>query len=128
MATGARARTLTTGLEGPFDSLSPTPSTSSVRKRSRSRPESLDPKRKKKDQEDDPLITAITRSIEARKSSIIRAIEILAEEYYERLSESDFGIATDILADEIKASVFITLPVKDMRDRWLERQAGVFLI
>jgi hypothetical protein len=128
MATGARARTLTTGLEDPFDSLSPTPSTSSVRKRSRSRPESLDPKRKKKDQEDDPLITAITRSIEARKSSIIRAIEILVEEYYERLSESDFGIATDILADEIKASVFITLPVKDMRDRWLERQAGVFLI
>jgi hypothetical protein len=87
MATGARARTLTTGLEDPFDSLSPTPSTSSVRKRSRSRPESLDPKRKKKDQEDDPLITAITRSIEARKSSIIRAIEILAEEYYERLSQ-----------------------------------------
>ena len=128
MATGARARTLTTDLKDPFDSLSLTLSTSSVRKRSRSRPESLDPKRKKKDQEDDPLITAITRSIEARKSSIIRAIEILAEEYYERLSESDFGIATDILADEIKASVFITLPVKDMRDRWLERQAGVFLI
>jgi hypothetical protein len=128
MATGARARTLTTDLEDPFDSLSPTLSTSSVRKRSRSRPESLDPKRKKKDQEDDPLITAITRSIEARKSSIIRAIEILAEEYYERLSESDFGIATDILTYEIKASVFITLPVKDMRDRWLERHAGVFLI
>jgi hypothetical protein len=49
--------------------------------------------------------------------SIIKAIKILAKEYYKRLSESDFGYATDVLLDEIKTSVFITLPIKDMRDK-----------
>ena len=86
-------------------------------------------KKKEKDKEDNsPIVAAINRSIEARKTSIIKAIEILAEEYYERLSEDDFGRATDTLSDEVKASVFITLPVKDMRDRWLERQAGIVLV
>ena len=102
----------------------------STSKRSRSQREPLEtiPKRKKKDQGDDTLIAAITRSIEARKSSIIKAIEILAEEYYERLSKSDFGYAIDVLSNEIKASVFITLLIKDIRDKWLERHTRVLLL
>jgi hypothetical protein len=88
-------------------------------KRSHSR---LDPSelilKKKKDKEDDSsIVTAINRSIEAQKSSIIKAIEILAEEYYNRLTEDDFGRATDILSDKMKASVFITLLRKNIRDR-----------
>jgi S-adenosylmethionine synthetase len=86
------------------------------------------PKKKKEKEDDSPVVTAIKQSIEARKSSIIKAIELLAEEYYERLTEDDFGRATDTLSDEVKASVFITLPVKDMRDRWLERHARIVLI
>ena len=86
-------------------------------------------KKKEKDKEDNsPIIAAINRSIEARKTSVIKAIEMLAEEYYERLTEDDFGRAIDSLSDEVKASVFITLPVKDMRDRWLERHANIALI
>lgn len=87
--------------------------------------------KKKKELEEDQIIAAINRSIESRlsqKSNIMKAIELLAEEYYNRLSEVDFGVATDILSDEIKASVFISLPVKDMRDRWLERHTNVFLL
>jgi hypothetical protein len=53
----------------------------------------------------------------------VKAIEILVKEYTERLDEEDFGRATDTLSDEVKASVFITLLAKDMRDKWLERHA-----
>ena len=126
IATGTNAKTLE-----PIASLS----TLLIRKRSRSRiehSEGLVINKKKKEQEEDPLVMAINRSIESRslppKTSIIRAIEILSEEYYERLTEADFDCATDILSDEAKASVFITLPRKDMRDRWLERHASVILV
>jgi hypothetical protein len=67
------------------------------------------PKKKKDKEEDSPLIMAIYRSIEARKTSVIKAIEMLNEEYYERLTEDDFGRAIDLLSDEVKASVFITV-------------------
>jgi hypothetical protein len=86
------------------------------------------PKKKKDKEEDSPLIMAINRSIEARKTSVINAIEMLNEEYYERLTEDDFGRAIDLLSDEVKASVFITLSVRDTRDRWLERHASIVLI
>ena len=86
------------------------------------------PKKKKDKEEESPVIAAFNRSIEARKSSIVKAIEILVQDYYERLTKDDFGRATDALSDEVKASVFITLPVKDMRDRWLERHASIVLI
>jgi hypothetical protein len=58
----------------------------------------------------------------------MKVIELLSEEYYLSLSEVDFGAATDVLSDEIKASVFISLLVKDMRDRFLERHANVVLL
>jgi hypothetical protein len=75
---------------------------------------------------------AINRSIESRlltpKSNIMKAIEILSEEYYERLTEDDFVRAIDTLSDDIKASVFISLSRKDTRDNWLERHASIILI
>ena len=54
--------------------------------------------------------------------------QMLNEEYYERLTEDYFGRAIDLLSDEVKASVFITLSVRDTRDRWLERHASIVLI
>jgi hypothetical protein len=128
IATGISARTLGVNLVA-------SPSTLSIRKRSRSRiepSEVLVINKKKKEQEEDPLVIAINRSLESRllsqKSNIMKAIELLSEEYYISLSEVDFGAATDLLSDEIKASVFISLPVKDMRDRFLERHANVALL
>jgi hypothetical protein len=40
---------------------------------------------------------------------------LLLEEYYELLSNNDFGRATDILTDKLKALVFITLPKREIR-------------
>jgi hypothetical protein len=86
------------------------------------------PKKKKDKEEESPVIAAFNRSIEARKSSIVKAIEMLSEEYFERLTEDEFVRAVDLLSDEVKASVFITLPVRDIRDRWLEKHASIVLI
>jgi hypothetical protein len=124
MANGSKVETLT-----------PQSLLLSHRKRSRSQldPESIPQKRKEKDKEKDKednkllLVAAINQSIEARKSSIIRAIEILVQEFKERVTETDFFTATDILSNEVKASVFITLP-KDIRDRWLEREASIIVL
>jgi hypothetical protein len=59
--------------------------------------------------------------------SIIRAIEILVQEFKERVIEADFFTAIDILSNEVKALVFITL-LKDIRDRWLEREASIIVL
>jgi hypothetical protein len=109
-------------------------STLSIRKRSRSRiePSEVLVIKKKKEQEEDPLIMTINRSIESRlltlKLNIMRAIDILSEEYYERLTEDDFTRAIDILSDDIKVLVFISLSRKDTRDNWLERHTSIILI
>ncbi|KAK9349988.1 hypothetical protein V1523DRAFT_399652 [Lipomyces doorenjongii] len=91
-------------------------STPSVPKRSRG---PLEPSGSthKRQIEEDPILAAVNRSMEARKSNIMKAIEILAEEYYGRLSEVDFGRATDVLSDEVKASVFVSLPLTAMKDK-----------
>ena len=99
-----------------------------VRKRSRTRVETSEPTyKKKKDQgeETSAIVEAINRSIESRKSNIAKAIEILTKEYYTRLPATDFDQAIDLLSDETKASVFTSLALKDVKDRWLERHAQV---
>ncbi|KAK9241511.1 hypothetical protein V1506DRAFT_443042, partial [Lipomyces tetrasporus] len=126
IATGTRARTLDSRtLDSGSSSAS---SSSSIRKRSRSRldPSSESTSRKRTDHEDsDTILAAINRSIDGRKSNPVRAIELLSMEYYDRLSEDDFDRATNILSDEIKASVFVSLPRRDIRDKWLERHAQI---
>jgi hypothetical protein len=57
------------------------------------------PKKKKDKEEESPVIAAFNRSIEARKSSIVKAIEMLSEEYFERLTEDEFVRAVDLLSD-----------------------------
>ena len=61
-------------------------------------------------------------------TSVVKAIKILAKEYYKRLDENDFRRTTDSLSDKVKASVFITLLEKEIRDKWLERNAGIMLL
>jgi hypothetical protein len=85
--------------------------------------------KKKKDKEDESVImAAFHRSIEARKSNITKAVEILAKEYETRLSEDDFDTAVEVLSDEAKASAFLGLPKEAMKDRWLEKYAHVLLL
>jgi hypothetical protein len=50
---------------------------------------------------------SIEASIEANKSSITKAIKILAKEYLERLTKDNFGRASDTLTDKSKALAFI---------------------
>jgi hypothetical protein len=121
MATGEHARTLTpdTPLLSRKRSYTQTPTPELSLKRPREQGGSG---RKK---EGSLIIEAINRSIEARRSNTSRAIEILAEEYYNRLPEAAFDRVVDLLSDETKASIFISLGVRDIRDKWLERQAGV---
>lgn len=53
-------------------------------------------------------------------------MEILVQEFKERVTEADFFTATDIFLNEAKASIFITLP-KEMRGAWLEREASIIV-
>jgi hypothetical protein len=41
------------------------------------------------------------------------------------LSNDNFGRATDILTDELKASVFVTLPRREIRDNWLKQHVDI---
>jgi hypothetical protein len=100
----------------------------SNRKRGRSGTQTLDVGGKssgKKPRGEEAILAAFERSVEARTSSVVKAIQILSKEYYDLLSEDDFGRATDTLTDEMKASVFVTLPLKEMRDSWLKRHANI---
>jgi len=132
IATGNNARTLI--IDSDPTLLTPRPPTLPIRKRSRSQLDTdtwsgsgpIERKRASVESRND-MITAINRSIEARKSNIVKAIEILASQYQERLSEDDFGVATDLLTDESKAAVFVTLPSINLKDKWLVRQTGVVL-
>jgi hypothetical protein len=113
IATGDEARTII-------------PDTPVPRKRSRARTTSETPDvyKKQKNSGNSLLAEAINRSTEAHKSSVIKAIELLDLDYSTRLSDTCFDQAVDILSDEMRASVFISLS-GDRRDRWLERHAHV---
>ena len=91
-----------------------------VRKHSRSRVEPSELiYKKKKDQggEASIIVDTINRLIEAQKSNITKAIEILTKEYYTRLPVTDFDQAIDLLSDNTKASIFVSLVLKDIKDR-----------
>jgi hypothetical protein len=74
------------------------------------------------------MVAVMDRSIEARKSSVEKAIKLLSKEYIERLTDDDFIGACEYLTNKEKASAFITLPSKRMRDLWLQSLAGVLIL
>ena len=49
--------------------------------------------------------------------NITIVIEILIKEYYTRLLVTDFNWVIDLLSDKTKASVFISLVLKDIKDK-----------
>jgi hypothetical protein len=129
VASGTSARALSD--RGTPSSLVSVSTTALSRKRSRSRTQTLDISGRstgKKPKGEDAILAAFERSVKARTSSVIKAIELLSEEYYELLSDDDFGRATDILTDELKASVFITLPKREIRDNWLKRHVDILFL
>jgi hypothetical protein len=62
-----------------------------------------------------------------RWNNIELGIQLLEEQYQERLSTQGFIAAINVLKDDSNASVFITLKSTTFRDRWLCKEAGVEL-
>jgi hypothetical protein len=52
---------------------------------------------------------------------------MFAKEYEERLESVFFDYAIDLLSDEIKASIFLRLRLKESKDKWLEKHANIIL-
>jgi len=75
------------------------------------------------------LIASVIKDQQAgRLNKVELAIQLLEDKYQERLSTSDFINAVDILENNSKASVFITLKSSVIRDCWLCKNTGIELI
>ena len=66
---------------------------------------------------------AIGALVIARKPRIEIAVQILMEEYVDRLDSDSFQKAVELVEIENKAIVFVALRGRQ-RDIWLEKQAG----
>jgi hypothetical protein len=62
-----------------------------------------------------------------RRNNVELGIQLLEEQYQERLSIQGFIAAINVLKDDSNASVFITLKSTTFRDQWLCKEAGVEL-
>lgn len=56
------------------------------------------------------------------------AVELLKKEYLHRLSTDEFLDVVDLVENEAKASVFLSLPGIDIRDIWLQKQVNINLV
>jgi hypothetical protein len=74
------------------------------------------------------MISSVLEEQQARhRNKVELAIQLLQTEYQDRLSTSAFIDAVDVLTNEAKASVFITLNSINIRDLWLCKNANVEL-
>jgi hypothetical protein len=74
------------------------------------------------------MISSVLEEQQARRRNKVElAIQLLQTEYQDRLSTSAFIDAVDVLTNEAKASVFITLNSTNIRDLWLCKNANIEL-
>jgi hypothetical protein len=74
------------------------------------------------------LIASIINNQQARRRNKVEiAIQLLKEQYQDRLLANDFIDAVEVLKNNAKASVFITLQSSVIRDQWLQKNAGVYI-
>ena len=75
------------------------------------------------------IVISIMKDQQARRRNNIKlAIQLLENEYQERLSTTDVINALKVLENSSKASVFITLKSSLIRDHWLYKNAGVQIL
>ena len=76
------------------------------------------------------MIVSVLKDQQAggRKNKVEIAVELLENEYQDRLSEKHFLDTLNFLIDVAKASLFITLKSSLIRERWLCQNANVELI
>jgi hypothetical protein len=73
----------------------------------------------------DMIISVMKDQQARRRNNIELAIQLLENEYQERLSTTDFINALEVLENNSKASIFITLKSSLIRDHWLYKNIGV---
>jgi hypothetical protein len=76
---------------------------------------------------------AILAQAGARQSKLELAVELLLEEYIDKLSDEHMQMALDLIETVTKATIFTsfratTRELYEIRDCWLERHAGVEVI
>jgi hypothetical protein len=76
---------------------------------------------------------AIIAQAGARRSKLELAVELLLEEYIDKLSDEHMQMALDLMENITKATIFTsfratTRELYNIRDCWLERHAGVEVI
>jgi hypothetical protein len=54
-----------------------------------------------------------------RKNKVEIAVELLENEYQDKLSNNHFVYTLNFLTDVLKASIFITLKSSSIQERWL---------
>ena len=74
------------------------------------------------------MALAIEANMRSREGRLQEALDLLFEVYTSQLSETDLDKAIDLMDTERKALFFVGLPQGDVRNRWLERHAGVQVI
>ena len=74
------------------------------------------------------MALAIEANMRSREGRLQEALDLLFKVYASKLSQGDLDKAIDLMDTERKASFFVGLPEGDVRNRWLERHAGVRVI
>ena len=64
----------------------------------------------------------------ARRSDLAIAVEILEDKYTGMLINKHIDMAFILIENETKATLFSSIRNKEIRDRWLERNAGVKIL
>ena len=76
----------------------------------------------------DRVVTMMEQLVESRRSSSHSAVLKLQEGYSDRLIDEHMDMVLVLLENEVKASIFCGLKPGEIRDRWLERNAGVEIV
>jgi hypothetical protein len=71
---------------------------------------------------------AIKELARARRSDLAITIEILEDKYTGRLTNEHIDMAFILIENKTKATMFSSMRDKEIRDRWLERNAGVKIL
>jgi hypothetical protein len=74
------------------------------------------------------MALAIEANMRSREGRLQEALDLLFKVYASQLSQGDLNKAIDLMDTERKASFFVGLLQGDVRNRWLERHAGVQVI
>ena len=74
------------------------------------------------------MALAIGANMQSWEGKLQEALDLLFKVYVSQLSQVDLDKAIDLMDNERKASFFVGLPQGDVRNRWLERHAGIQVI